>query len=288
MKKLFLWSAVALSVSVLSACGGGGGGDVGASVAAPIVTAAPPVVGTPTASLTASQQTAINLSAAVNTGASAIGIVDGFGALPLGVLLSPPTAVTTTTTVACSGGGTSAETENSANPNRGTVGDSGSVVFSNCLESGRTFNGTVSLNLTRFVDNNNLTTTFSVSNFTVLQGTVMSAPSSFTGQIDLTGGAVAYSYDVNGSSVVGTAVMTRNGSTVSIANGTSRVNFAAGGFVEARYSNWVFNSATGLPDSGSATVIGAPGNTASVSVQVDGYHWLITINGFSTAYTVPF
>lgn len=287
MKKLFLLSAVALSVSLLSACGGGGG-DGGASVPAPIVTAAPPVVGTPTAVLTASQQTAINLSAAVNAGASAIGIVDAFGALPLGVLLSPPTALTTSTTIACTGGGSAAEIENSANASSSTVGDSGSVVFSNCVEAGRTFNGSVAFNVIRFIDDRNLATTFSVSNFTVRQGTVTSAPSSFTGQIDITGGLVAYSYDVNGSSVIGTAAMTRNGSTVSIANGTSRVNFAAGGFVEARYSNWVFDSATGLPNSGSATVIGAPGNSASVSVQIDGYHWLITTSGFSTAFTVPF
>lgn len=290
MSTNFKWLAVACMVGSLVACGGGGGDDGGVAgvVGGGGALAAPPIAGAPTATLTSSQQTANELAVAANAGAAAVNVVDGFSALPLGVQVALPTGVTTTETLSCTGGGTATLTENLANPNSLTVGDSGNLVLSNCAELGYVFSGTVALSITRFVNDDDLTSSFSASNLSVSEGGTTRGPLNFTGQIDIVSGQVAYSFNVDGSTVIGIAVVSRNGNVVTISDATTRVNIDAGGFVEIRYSGWVFDLATGRPSAGSATVTAANGDTASVIVQNDGYHWTITVNGVATTYTVLF
>jgi hypothetical protein len=212
----------------------------------------------------------------------------GFNTLPIAVQLRPPTAVILTDTFACTGGGTVFETDDLADPNGITVGDSARFVLNACIELGVTMTGSIDMLLTRYVDDNNLTTTFSASEITATIGGSTFGPASFAGHLDINAGQVSYAYNVNGTTVIGNGVVSRNGDTVTISSGTVRVGLSTGGFVEISFSNWVFDYRTGIPTSGSATVTAANGDSASVSVQQDGYHWTVTVNGVASNFTVPF
>ena len=288
------WARIA-SVSVvllLASCGGGGdGGGAGGGAGgagAGVFANAPPLTGAPTAVLTASQQTAAGLAGAANTGAAAMATMQGFNNLPIAVQLRPPTGVILTDTIDCTGGGSVLETDNLADPNGITVGDTANFVLNACVEFGTTFNGMADLQITRYVDDDNLTTTFTASNISAVIGGTSYGPASFAGQIDINAGQVSYAFNVNGTTVIGNGVASRNGDVVTITSGTVRVSLSAGGFVEIRFSNWIFSYSTGIPTSGSATVTAANGDTANVTVQGDGYHWIVTVNGIPSNFVVPF
>ncbi len=280
------WLAALFMVAALAACGGGGGSG-GAGGVQPLVLTEPPVTGAPTAVLTASQQTAVDLVAAAKAGAAAVEKVDGFSSLPLGVQVTPPAGVMTTTPIMCHGGGSAQLTQNSASSSTTTVGDSARVVFSGCVEQGFMTSGTVNLTLTRYVNDNNLTALFSAIDLVTNAGGMSRGPFSFTGQIDYNFGAITFSYGIDGVTVVGNGTLSRDGNSITIMAATTRNNLGSG-FGEVRLTGWTFNRATGRPSTGTATWTGAAGNSATTTVANDGYHVSITINGVVTNFTVPF
>ncbi len=290
MLKYSHWLACALVAATLSACGGGGGGDEGGGGGAPVVPVpmtAPPLAGSPTAVLAGSQQGAAALVAVVKAGAAAMDKVDGFSSLPLGVQVSPPTAVTTTDTEVCSGGGNVVGTFNVVNANAIFPGDTAKLVFSNCVEFGITTNGMIDLSFTRVVSEDNFASSFTATDLVVSQAGLSRGPASFTGQVDYANGVVNFAYAVDGVSVLGSPSISRTGNNVLVTRGVTRNNLGSG-FVESNYNGWAFDRITGRASAGSATVTAANGRSASVSIDVDGYHVTINADGMANVYVVPF
>jgi hypothetical protein len=279
--------AATLTAALMTACGGGGGGSSPVTPPAAQPAGLPPLTGSPTTTLAASSQTAGDLATAAKAGAAAIDKVDGFSSLPLGVQVSPPSAVVTTDTFPCSSGGSVIETDNAASATTTTVGDTAKLQFANCIESGILFSGMLDMTVTRYASDTNLTVSFTASELSVTQGSLTRGPFSFSGQLDYNAGAITFSYGIDGLSVVGAPVVTRNGNLVTVVSAKARINVGTG-FVEVQLSNWTFDRTTGRPVSGTATVTAAAGTAATITVGTDGYHVSIVVNGVTTTYVVPF
>ncbi|MEC5385508.1 hypothetical protein VVD49_07210 [Uliginosibacterium sp. H3] len=176
-------------VTMLSACGGGGGGGGGSGSPA----------NTPAASSSSAAAvtdiTASNQNQVANTGITsvnaALSIAGGArspssGSVSTLALDASPSlqhsvaeiidarirslvmregsvfavaAITSSSTTACTGGGSYVGTEVYASSSTDTVGDTYTVVYTNCIESGLTLNGTVKLELRAFNANR---TSFSI------------------------------------------------------------------------------------------------------------------------------
>jgi hypothetical protein len=283
-----MWWLSAVVAGLLSACGGGGGGGTDETPVQPILQS-PPVTGAPTAVLAATSQTAASLVTASQAGASAVDKVDGFSSLPLGVQVAPPSGVTSTETLACSGGGNMTGTVDAVDPNQPAVGDSAKLQFSNCVEMNVSFSGSVAVRITRYRNDNDFAAAFSVAGLLVTESGLTRGPLSFAGQVDESAAGISFAYEVDQQAVVGDPLVSRSGSTVTVDSATTRSYLGSTtGFVEVRLSHWVFNRDTGRPSAGTASVTGANGNSATVTVQADGYHVGISVGGVVSNLVVPF
>lgn len=288
LRGMTLLTALVASVA-LTACGGGGSSSTSPSPSpapAPTPAAAPPATGTPTGTIASSQTDATALATAAKTGSASLVGANSLGGLPLGLLVAPPNGVTSTS-VACPYGGTysysGSFTGTSGTP---VSGDSWTGIFTNCsFASGDSINGTVAYTFTNYTSATNFAFTVTATNVTYNYGTGSWGPGSFTAQYADTNGTFSYSYVVNGTTVVGQPSITVSGANTTIGSGSINVNYG-GGWVTVVYSGWVFNTSTGLPSAGTATITAANGSSATITVTSTGY--LVTYSPGNGSFTVPF
>ena len=272
-----------------------GAGTVGSASVTNIAVACatatpPPSSGTPTASISSSTSDATNISTLVLPAANSLLQASYSSGLPLGVLVSPPNGVTSTTTVTCSVSGSATETISIANPTVGiSSGDSISMVFNDCsFEAEEAVNGTATITYTSYTDPNDWVVTYTGSDLSVTVSGTTYGPYSYSGTITDVGGAISWTYAVDGSTIAGSPVVTTTGTTATITSGTINVNYGSG-WVTITFSNWSYDLATGLPNPGGTCVITASdGNSATVTVTSTGYDVSLDISGTTTSYVVPF
>lgn len=172
-------AALALTIAMLGACGGGGGGEAPAPFQqAPRVdinqTNAPAVAAEGIDAAAAGGAgggvlAGVEVSVAPSESASAFKAMSD--ALRLALRTKPVAALvgaTSTTTVQCANGGSVTITVNVANPNVPTPGDRADLSFSNCVEGAVTTNGSVSVGFVQI----DAAQTFVVADFSANQFTV--------------------------------------------------------------------------------------------------------------------
>lgn len=287
MSKVKNWCA-ALAAVLLAACGGGGGygGDNGGGGGG----TPPPTTGAPTASLQASNASATSLVSTAKTSAAALAKAGGLNGVPfLGLIVSPPTGITQSGSENCANSGSIAFTYTIADQNGNiTAGDRLSIVATNCSQvAGQVVNGSLAIVFTRYASASDFAWDITATNLSATYGGVTYGPYSFQAHYDLHNGVVAYTYTIDGTTVVSRPTVLYSGVNVTITSGTVRSNYGDG-WVEIAYSNWQYNSETGRPTSGTITITASNGNSAVITVTDTGYNVAITVGGSTTSYVVPF
>lgn len=279
-KTLAAW----LFTSLLAACGGGGSGGSDSNG-----DSGPPASGIPTITLTPSQQTANDLAADAVDGARSLFKTTAAQGLPIGVLISAPTGTTQTSNESCTISGSAKWTVSAKNLNGNPVaGDSITIVLTNCVDVvGLVQNGTIKVVFTRFTDENNFAFTVQLVNFSYTENGVSYGPYSYLSTWDLTNGVFSYAFSVDGNTVVGLPVVQTSGNQVTIQSGDVHQNFGSG-WLDWHYDNFVYDSVTGRPVSGSVTVVGSGGTSAVLTATATGYTVLIAANNSSQTYNVVY
>lgn len=288
-------AALALCVA-LAACGGGGGGGGGGDggggggPTTPPVLNGPPVTGAPTTTLAQSQNTANDLGSSARTQAEALARAANLGSVPVGVTVGPPIGVAIDQTINCPNGGTFRLSGN-INGAAGAPYAAGDVVnysYNNCsYASGVTFSGSGSLYWVRYTSASDFEYIITLNNFRYTSPGFSYGPLNYQARYSFNGGTVSWAYYVDGAAVVGTPVVTTVGTTRTIVQGTIRYNYG-GGFVEATFSNFQYDTANLRPIAGTVTVTGSNGTRAVLTATASGYSVTITANGSTTTYTVSY
>jgi hypothetical protein len=274
-------------ILMLSACGGGGGGD-GAST---------PAASSSSSAATVTDITASNQNQVANTGiasaTAAIGLNGSFatpssGSVSALSLDTPPSlqrtvadivtakikdlvvresdtfalaALTSSSTTACAGGGSYVATEVYASSSTDTVGDTYTIVYTNCVQSSLTLNGTLKLELKAF--NAGLT------NITI--GVTYSSLKAASGTTSMT---YSGGYDFN-------VLYATNSTTFGVANGALSANFVSSGYTGTLQLSGITSTSV-IPSSGNTTSnpvklgLGATISGTSIGLQIEAQTPIVT------------
>jgi hypothetical protein len=276
-------------ILMLSACGGGGGGGGdGAST---------PAASSSSSAATVTDITASNQNQVANTGiASATAVISlaGGAAAPssgsvstLSLDASPApqgtvaeivaariqrltvredsafarAALTSSSTTACAGGGNYVGTEVYTSSSTDTVGDTYTVVYANCVQSGLTLNGTLKLELKAFnADFSSLAVGVTYSS---LKATSATTSMTYSGAYDFT------------------TLLAAQSTTYGVANGTLSANFVSSGYTGTLQLSGMTSTSV-VPSSGNITSnpvklgLGATIAGTSIGLQIEAQTPIVT------------
>lgn len=271
---------------LVAACGGGNSSSNGNSSSSSNLS----LNTAPTAKLASSQTNANALAAEMQNAAPKL--VAAASTQNLSQSLGGLAGVSGSGTATCPASGSFTYTASFSSPPR--AGDNGSITFSNCAYdySGTTyiFNGSASLSYTRYNSLSDYAIQASYSNFSI---DITSSTETYTsGQVsgsftlDDSNGSVTYASNLSDGSATNIASgnVIYGATDITISSATYVYNSpSAGGIIKVVFNNWVYDTSTNTPVSGTVTIYGANGDT----VQVDALNKTVsyTINGAMTSYS---
>lgn len=178
-------------------------------------------------------------------------------------------------------------------------GDSGSATFNACMivynGVSYTLNGTAGMSFPRYSSSTDYAFIIGYSNFSV--SAVSGAGNYSSGQVsgsitlDDTNGTVTVTSNLDDGSAtdIASSNVQYNGAQITITSASYVYNSpAAGGIIKVDFSNWVYDTSTGKPVSGSITVTGANGDSVMIVANGSDYTVTYTISGVQTSYTVSY
>lgn len=293
-----LWAGVC-ALALMGGCGGGGGGDKKS-----VEEVAPSVSAEPTASLVDSAGGASDLvseakeaaSTALTVGELSVAVAQAAAATGTQSAGHMRAAAATAqlvsdSSVPCNHGGTVQRkiTYNSATSV--TVGDSFLFTFSNCaqLSAGSMIkSGTAEQKIERYTDDSNWAFSYTARDLILGEGSSSFGPYNFGGQMAATAGQLSWSHIIDKQTIVGDPQVSRTGSTATLADAVVRSNLGQSGFVQIRFTGWVFDTGSRRASAGRADVSGGNGHSAHISVGAGGYTVELNLNGKTSTHLVPF
>lgn len=236
----------------------------------------------------ATQQSAAALVTAVNDGVAALRQADAAGRFSPGgarALLLPGGA-TQTLNFPCDSGSYDITTNIDDVALRPV---SATFAFNNCNFGGNglgsaLYNGTGSMNFTNWVDAANFTFSlvYNIS-YTINYGsTVESDTINSTETCTIAGGVYNCSI-LDGDNQIRSVQLTTSGTVTTVSDG-----IIDSPTIDCDYNGWVYDSATGRATGGSVTITDGQGNSAVITVTATGYQVVITLNGSTSTWVVPF
>jgi hypothetical protein len=269
------------------ACGGGPGPGHAPSLATGL-----PLDTTPTAGLPPSQTGAAALAAEIQDGAAELVKA---GSTPSDL---PGTVGGVEETLQCSalstgGTGTATVDDNQAGSTP-VAGSSVSITYNNCtiVEDSLTesIDGSLEEEYVSYDDATDFTLVIQTTDLTETISGEAPVTFDFSETLTVSGGQTTVSYNsTNGGSLQITASdVVVSGDDVTITTGSYvYMSAAAAGIVEAVYTNWEYDTITGLPISGTVTITGANNAMAVIQASSSGYTVTYTSStGVTTSYTV--